>query len=86
VLFRSPGEFGADRDEVMRALEADDIESRPTWKPLHMQPVFGAEQTVGGDVARGVFEQGLCLPSGSNLSDADLDRVVEIVTDSCISA
>jgi dTDP-4-amino-4,6-dideoxygalactose transaminase len=81
-----PSEFGAGRDDVMRALEAHDIESRPTWKPLHLQPVFRAEQTVGGDVARGVFEQGLCLPSGSNLSGADLDRVVEIVTDTCISA
>jgi dTDP-4-amino-4,6-dideoxygalactose transaminase len=78
-----PEEFGADRDDVMLALEACDIESRPTWKPLHMQPVFAGEQTVGGQVARGVFERGLCLPSGSSLSADDLDRVVEIVTDSC---
>jgi dTDP-4-amino-4,6-dideoxygalactose transaminase len=78
-----PGEFGADRDEVMRALETEDIESRPTWKPLHLQPVFADEETVGGDVAGAIFERGLCLPSGSNLRNADLDRVVEVVTASC---
>jgi len=78
-----PAEFGTDRDGVMGALEAGDIESRPTWKPLHLQPVFAGEEAIGGQVSADIFEQGLCLPSGSNLSDQDLDRVVTIVTDTC---
>jgi dTDP-4-amino-4,6-dideoxygalactose transaminase len=78
-----PEEFGADRNQVMGALEAEDIESRPTWKPLHLQPVFAGEEIVGGQVSSRIFERGLCLPSGSNLCDEDLDRVVKIVSDSC---
>jgi dTDP-4-amino-4,6-dideoxygalactose transaminase len=75
-----PDHFGASRDDVRAALEAHDIEARPTWKPLHLQPVFAGARAVGGDVAAGIFERGLCLPSGSNLSDEDLDRIVQIVT------
>jgi dTDP-4-amino-4,6-dideoxygalactose transaminase len=74
-----PEEFGSDREAIRLALEQEDIESRPTWKPLHMQPVFAGEQVIGGSVARSVFERGLCLPSGSNLSDDDLDRIVTII-------
>jgi len=61
------------------ALEAQDIEARPTWKPLHLQPLFAQTPVVGGAVAAGIFGQGLCLPSGSSLSDADLHRVVDVV-------
>jgi dTDP-4-amino-4,6-dideoxygalactose transaminase len=74
-----PGAFGATRDDIMAALEAQDIEARPTWKPLHLQPVFAGARTVGGRAAAAVFEQGLCLPSGSSLTDRDLERVVEII-------
>jgi dTDP-4-amino-4,6-dideoxygalactose transaminase len=75
-----PGSFGADREEVRVALEAADIESRPTWKPLHLQPAFSGATFVGpGNCAR-VFEQGLCLPTGSSLSSADQSRVIEVVT------
>ena len=74
-----PDAFGCDREAVRLALEQQDIESRPTWKPLHLQPVFDGVATIGGDVSAAVFEQGLCLPSGSNLSDPDQDRVAEIV-------
>jgi pyridoxal phosphate-dependent aminotransferase EpsN len=74
-----PDAFGADREAVRRALEAEDIESRPVWKPMHLQPVFGACETVGGAVAKRIFERGLCLPSGSSLSDADRERVVAAV-------
>jgi dTDP-4-amino-4,6-dideoxygalactose transaminase len=80
-----PALFGADRDQIRLALEADDIEARPTWKPLHLQPVFAGEEILGGDVSAGIFATGLCLPSGSNLSDDDLARVVEIVAGSCRS-
>ena len=74
-----PGTFGVDRETVRLSLEEVDIESRPTWKPLHLQPVFENTETVGGAVSAAVFEQGLCLPSGSSLSDADQDRVIEII-------
>ena len=70
-----PGRFGADREDLRLALEADDIESRPLWKPLHLQPVFAGSPVVGGAVCAGIFERGLCLPSGSSLSGEDLARV-----------
>jgi dTDP-4-amino-4,6-dideoxygalactose transaminase len=74
-----PAEFGADREAIRLALEAEDIESRPLWKPMHLQPVFAGCPVVGGAVAAGLFEQGLCLPSGTGLTDADLARVANVV-------
>jgi len=78
-----PEAFGATRDDVRQALETHDIEARPTWKPLHLQPVFAGADAVRGAVAAAIFDRGLCLPSGSNLSDADLGRVVEVVRAAC---
>jgi dTDP-4-amino-4,6-dideoxygalactose transaminase len=72
-----PQVFGADREQIRMALEQIDAESRPVWKPLHMQPLFKDATYVGGAVAEGVFAQGLCLPSGSTLSPSDQDRIVE---------
>jgi dTDP-4-amino-4,6-dideoxygalactose transaminase len=72
-----PAEFGADREQIRLALEREDIESRPTWKPLHLQPVFGGTPTVGGAACAAVFERGLCLPTGSALTPDDQARVVE---------
>ncbi len=74
-----PEVFGATTDDVRRALEAEDIESRPAWKPLHCQPVFADNLSVGGAVAERIFERGLCLPSGSSLTDDEIDRIVELV-------
>ena len=74
-----PDRFGADREAVRQALEAEDIESRPTWKPLHLQPVFATNEVVGGDVCAGIFAHGLCLPTGSALSEEDQARVVAVV-------
>ena len=74
-----PAEFGADREAIRLALEAEDIESRPLWKPMHLQPVFAGCKVVGGSVAAGLFERGLCLPSGTSLTDADLARVADVV-------
>jgi dTDP-4-amino-4,6-dideoxygalactose transaminase len=71
-----PAAFGADRETVRLALEAEDIEARPLWKPMHLQPIFASHHAFGGDVSGRVFERGLCLPSGSSLSDEDQDRVV----------
>ena len=71
-----PGAFGADREAVRLALEAEDIEARPLWKPMHLQPIFASHRTFGGEVGARLFEHGLCLPSGSSLTDDDQDRVV----------
>jgi pyridoxal phosphate-dependent aminotransferase EpsN len=71
-----PAAFGIDREAVRLALEAQDIEARPLWKPMHLQPIFAGHRMFGGDVCARLFEQGLCLPSGSSLTDADQDRVV----------
>ncbi|HEX8694184.1 MAG TPA: aminotransferase class I/II-fold pyridoxal phosphate-dependent enzyme [Longimicrobium sp.] len=74
-----PAEFGADREAVRLALEAEDIEARPVWKPMHLQPVFAGRPCVGGAVAEDLFARGLCLPSGSSLTRSDLERIVDIV-------
>ena len=62
------------------ALESADVESRPTWKPLHLQPAFAGARFVGQGHCVRVFDQGLCLPTGSALSPADQSRVIEIVS------
>lgn len=74
-----PREFGAHREAVRLALEAENIDARPVWKPLHLQPVFAGCDRFGGEVAEDLFERGLCLPSGSNLTPEDQDRVVRVV-------
>jgi len=131
VMLITPEEFGADREAVRLALEGENIEARPVWKPMHMQPVFqsapqrnglripqgrdyadytdfkgqvsrkggkaGARESgrrkaqakfktqhyparvVGGEVAEDLFDRGLCLPSGTAMSNGDLDRIVETI-------
>ena len=74
-----PDRFGVDRETIRLALEAVDIESRPTWKPLHLQPVFSRSPVIGGTVSAGIFNRGLCLPSGSALTDAELERIVNVI-------
>lgn len=74
-----PEAFGADREAIRLVLEAVDIESRPLWKPLHLQPLFADAPGLGGAVCAGIFERGLCLPSGSALSESDLARVAEAI-------
>jgi pyridoxal phosphate-dependent aminotransferase EpsN len=74
-----PATFGADREAVRLALEAEDIEARPLWKPMHLQPIFASHHRFGGDVGARLFERGLCLPSGSSLTDEDQDRVVATI-------
>ena len=61
---------------LIEALEDDDIEARPAWKPMHRQPVFADAEMFGGAVCDDVFARGVCLPSGSAMSDADVERVV----------
>lgn len=71
-----PVELGVTREDIRLALEGKNIESRPVWKPMHAQPVYSACRKRGGAVADRIFDLGLCLPSGTKMSDADLARVV----------
>lgn len=72
---------GFDREQVRLALEVENIESRPFWKPMHMQPVFAAAPYRGGSAAEAAFAEGLCLPSGSAMTRGDVDRVVGLIRD-----
>ena len=65
--------------DVMEALEKDNIESRPVWKPMHMQPFFAEYDYVGSDVSEKLFENGVCLPSDTKMTDADLERICKII-------
>ena len=65
--------------DVMEALEAENIESRPVWKPMHMQPFFAEYDYVGSDVSEKLFENGVCLPSDTKMTDEDLERIVSII-------
>jgi dTDP-4-amino-4,6-dideoxygalactose transaminase len=71
--------FGADREAIRHALEKHNIESRPLWKPMHLQPVFKGKEIVGGKVSEALFENGLCLPSGTAMTDATLQKIVDII-------
>lgn len=70
-----PIAFGADREQIRLALDSENIEARPVWKPLHLQPVFAGCEIVGGEIAADLFARGICLPSGSALSQDDLERI-----------
>ncbi len=65
--------------DVMEALEKENIESRPVWKPMHMQPFFAEYDYVGGDVSEKLFENGVCLPSDTKMTDEDLERICGII-------
>ena len=71
-----PEVAGVDREQIRLHLAEENIESRPLWKPMHLQPVFAGCECYNNGVSEELFTKGLCLPSGSNLSDADLDRVI----------
>jgi len=71
--------FGATPEEVRVHLGAHGIEARPTWKPMHLQPVYADHEMRGGTVCADIFRRGLCLPSGSSLTDADRNRIVDAV-------
>ena len=70
---------GITAETLRLALEAENIESRPLWKPMHLQPIFEKYPYYGTTVAEQLFENGLCLPSGSNLTDIDRDRISKVV-------
>ena len=70
---------GITREEIRLTLDAENIESRPLWKPMHLQPVFNEAPAYINGTSAMLFENGLCLPSGSNLQNEDLERVARII-------
>jgi dTDP-4-amino-4,6-dideoxygalactose transaminase len=78
-LTLDPDRTDVTRDEVIDALAAAGIEGRPVWKPMHLQPAYADAPTLGGTVAAALFATGLCLPSGSALTDAEVDEVAGVV-------
>ena len=74
-----PDQFGATREDIRLALERENIESRPVWKPMHLQPAHLMCRVRGGEVAEDLFHRGLCLPSGSNLTQNDLSRIAAVI-------
>lgn len=92
VILITQEEFGTDREYIRLALEKENIESRPVWKPMHLQPVFNPLfaadskkqkaypcRIVGGEVSEDLFNRGLCLPSGTAMTNNDLNRIVDII-------
>jgi pyridoxal phosphate-dependent aminotransferase EpsN len=72
-------QFGCSRDQLIRALDEAKVESRPVWKPMHLQPMYAGCERYGGDVAEDFFRRGICLPSSSSLTAGDQLRVVNAV-------
>jgi len=79
ALTIDPKATGTNREEIRLALEEDNIESRPLWKPMHLQPIFKDAPAYVNGVSEKLFETGLCLPSGSNLTDNDLRRIMDVL-------
>lgn len=75
VILVNKQQLGLNRDQLRLALEAENIEARPVWKPMHLQPIFADYDVFGGQVAEQFFDDGLCLPSGSALTQAQLERI-----------
>ena len=75
ILINPEETNGINREQFRLALESENIESRPLWKPMHLQPIFSKYPYYGTNVAENLFDNGLCLPSGSNLNDEDRDRI-----------
>lgn len=79
AVLMDPETAGHRREELRLALLEENIESRPLWKPMHLQPVFASAPYYGGKVCEKLFHDGLCLPSGSNLSDEDRERIKTVI-------
>ena len=71
---------GFSRDDIRLALQEENIESRPTWKPMHLQPLYKSFPFYGSDISNTLFDQGLCLPSGSNMTNKDFNRIKAVLT------
>lgn len=79
VFTIDPAEIPVTPEDLVRELDRDNIEARPVWRPMHMQPVFRGAENIRGEVAQRLFETGICLPSSSSLSEEDQRRVIESV-------
>ncbi|MCA9889158.1 MAG: aminotransferase class I/II-fold pyridoxal phosphate-dependent enzyme [Anaerolineae bacterium] len=79
VMLIDEHEFGASPEDMRLALEEHNIESRPIWKPMHMQPVFSDCEMIGGKVSEDLFTRGLCLPLGTAMSDAQLAYIIDVI-------
>jgi len=79
AIIIDPEKVGFDRDSLRIALTEENIESRPLWKPMHLQPIFKDYPYYGSTVSEILFEKGLCLPSGSNLNENDLERIISTI-------
>lgn len=86
VIYLDPAVAAATPLECIAALATDDIEARPLWRPMHMQPLFAGAQTIGGSVGQMLYERGLCLPSSSSLDRGDQQRVIDILRDALMGA
>lgn len=73
------GKLGVSRDALIAALSSEDIESRPVWKPMHMQPLFAQAERFGGDVSADLYTRGICLPSSSSMTVEDQQRVIDVL-------
>ena len=80
TILIDPEVTGITRENVRLSLAADNIESRPVWKPMHQQPVYSGAKYYGNGISCKLFEQGLCLPSGSNLSGKDRERIANVLS------
>lgn len=78
ILVNSELTGGISREIIRLALEAENIESRPLWKPMHMQPVFEGGDFFGSGICEDLFKNGLCLPSGSNLTEDEFERIFSV--------
>jgi len=78
-----PSIVGTDRETIRQHLESQNIEARPVWKPMHLQPVFRGAPFIDGNVSAKLFESGLCLPSGSSLTPTDQARVIASIKEAC---
>ena len=79
ILVNSKNKFQVSNHSLKKAFEEENIETRPLWKPLHLQPVFKDCPYYGSTTAEDLFNNGLCLPSGSNLNKTDLERIADVV-------
>ena len=80
ALTIDPTETGVTREDIRLMLLEHQIESRPLWKPMHMQPLYAGTSYHGRGVDEGLFANGLCLPSGSDMTDEQQDEVIERIT------
>ncbi|HNA58263.1 MAG TPA: DegT/DnrJ/EryC1/StrS family aminotransferase, partial [Chitinophagales bacterium] len=79
TILINPDQTGTDREQIRLLLGASGIESRPIWKPMHLQPVFNDATTYNQGVAENIFQYGLCLPSGSSLTAAQQQEIIDLI-------